>query len=214
VIKLPPWVGLLFVFWAISSQAKNLAQLNSLVPETVKNYFFMDSLLSEQEKLVHNHQQKVQLIALVDTSPFVTSSAELILSKPRRVCSGYDNTVCQDLSAKYAQTNVPVLFYGFYKISGDAIFTFGLNTGFDSPKLSVTPSISLGGAKRWYLSSAKTSHIIFEGNYWLGGAIMHRPCLDSYDREYYCPTLTAWRDFSYASNPKSYSFKLWYQLTF
>ena len=202
------------IAFATSSNAQNLDQFNSTIPKTVKNYFVMDSLLSEEGKRVNNHQQKVQLIASIDTSIVVTSNAEPLMSKPNTVCSGYDNTVCQDVSDKYTPKNIPLLLYGLYKISGDAIFTFGLNTGFDSPKLSVTPSISLGGAKRWYASGNKTSHIILEGNYWMGAVITHRPCLDSYDREYYCPTLMAWSDFSYDPTPRSYNLKIWYEMVF
>ena len=156
----------------------------------------------------------MQLLTWADTSTAVTTNAEFLMHKPKAVCSGYDSAVCHDLTDKYAHTNYPALLFGLFKISGDAIVTLGLNTGFDSPKLSVSPSISWGGARRWYLSDDKTSHIVIEGNYWAGAVVTHRPCLDSYARSYYCPALTAWSDFSYDDKPQSYNLKVWYEVFF
>ena len=150
----------------------------------------------------------------MDTSTFISSNAEVFMSKPGKVCSTYDTTICEDVSDKYAPSNVPLLFQGLYKISENTIVTLGFNTGFESQKVSVTPSGSLGGAYRWHLAANHTSHVIIEGSYWFGAVISHRPCLDSYDREYFCPTLSAWSDFSYDPYPKSYYVRLTYEKVF
>jgi hypothetical protein len=189
-------------------------QSSQLIPRTLKNYFVIEALLGEHEKLAHRDQSKFQITALIDTSTFISSNAEVFMSKPGKVCSTYDSTVCQDVSDKYTPSNIPLLFQGLYQISEDSIITMGFNTGFESSKISVNPSASLGGAHRWYLAANHTSHLIIEGNYWFGAVVTHRPCLDSYDREYFCPTLSAWSEFSYDPYPRSYSFKLTYEKVF
>jgi hypothetical protein len=43
----------------------------------------------------------------------------------------------------------------------------------------------------------------------LGGEIRHRPCLDDYDRQYHCGSLTSWEDFAGKRVPlREYGLKL------
>lgn len=212
----PNWAGVGFaIFTALASdQSFSQAQTSPLIPRGLRSFFVVDALLGDSEKLVRQKQSRSQIIALMDTSTSITSNSEVLMGKPGKVCSTYDTTICQDVSDKYAPSNVPLLFQGLYKISEDTIVTLGFNTGFESPKVSVTPSASLGGAYRWHLAANHTSHVIIEGNYWFGAVLTHRPCLDSYDREYFCPTLSAWSDFSYDPYPKSYYVRLTYEKVF
>ena len=212
----PNWAKAGFALWAVLSWPQSHCQEQTvpLVPRTLKNYFVVDALLDERGKLARGEQSRFQIITLIDTSTFISSNAEVFMSKPGKVCSTYDNTICQDVSDKYTASNVPLLFQGLYQISQDSVITMGLNTGYESSKISVSSSASLGGAHRWYLSANHTSHLIIEGNYWFGAVVTHRPCLDSYDREYFCPTLSAWSEFSYDPYPRSYNFKLTYEKVF
>jgi len=210
VIKTPCWCAVFVAILMLSNDTNAQSQepFVSMLPKTIRAFFVMDPMLSEEGRFINRVQQKAHLIALADTSASAIANDVLLMSKPTKVCSGSNNIICHDMADKYVPKNIPVLFSGLYKINRDVIFTFGVNSGFDSSKLSVSPSLSLGGGRRWYLSGDHTSHIILEGNYWFGSVLTHRPCLDSYHREYYCPTLTAWSDFSYDPYPKSFGFRL------
>ena len=72
----------------------------------------------------------------------------------------------------------------------------------------------LGAATRYYLNDKKDSHLILEGQYWFGSFVSHKPCLDSFDRQYFCGNLTAWSDLNYNPHPESYTLKLWFEKVF
>jgi len=131
----------------------------------------------------------------VATDPHTIHAADgrQLMRRPQMVASGYDSSARYDLSRFY-RPNAPRLrlkmrYAG--RPSGEVI-SFGLDTGYAARKITVRPALFLGYArafevrKNFYLTAGLSGTI--------GGRVSEKACYDSYDRAYYCPTLTAWRD--------------------
>lgn len=116
-----------------------------------------------------------------------------LLRRPTVVASGYDASARYDLSRFYRPDNPRLRFKMRYagRRSGEVI-SFGLDTGYAAEKITVRPALLLGYArafqvrKNFYLTAGLSGA--------LGGRVSEKACYDSYDRAYYCPTLTAWSD--------------------
>ena len=202
--------------------AEDINTLQNLNPQTsvlsstsVKNYFIMESMVPKSmwfqfDRDAHfvtlNNAYMSQWTAVANDRP--------IMARQMSACSGYDSSVCQNINAFYKPKTPEFIVTGLYKLNGDNILSFGANSGFDSEKLRISPSFMLGAATRYYLNDKKDSHLILEGQYWLGSSVSHKPCLDSFDRQYFCGNLTAWSDFNYNPHPESYTFKLWFEKVF
>lgn len=188
---------------------------NSLTPTSVKNYFMMEASVPTKWRFQYNPDEAYFAITgAYLSSSIATANDKPLMATPNNACSSYDASVCQNVNAFYKPNSPELIVTGIYKINSDNILSFGLNTGYSSSKLQVSPSFLIGGAKRFYTSNKKDSHFVVEGNYWLGSNVIHRPCLDSYDREYFCGSLTAWSDFNYDHHPDSYNVKIWYEKIF
>ncbi len=188
---------------------------NSLTSTSVKNYFIMEASVPQKWRFQFNPDEPYFAITGAYLSSWVaTVNDKPLMARPNNACSAYDASVCQNVNEFYKPDSPELIVTGLYKINSDNILSFGLNTGYSSSKLKVSPSFLIGGAKRFYTSDKKDSHFVVEGNYWLGSNVAHRPCLDSYDREYFCGNLTAWSDFYYDQHPKSYNVKIWYEKIF
>lgn len=127
------------------------------------------------------------------------------MAVPTTVCSGYDASVCHPVGKFYQSSRIPIFASALVFLNRDEIVQLGFNSGFNSAKLTVTPSIMLGAGQRFYVNKSRTSQIVLHGYRWFGGRVTHRPCLDSFDREYFCGNLTAWSDFTWDAHPKSYA---------
>ena len=196
------------------TQSQQLESSNSMIPTSVKRYFVIDALVSEKFKNEIDNKPYFAITGIYDLSTQIASNAEVIMVKPSIVCSTYDKSICHNLSEFYKSSHPSFLISGFYKADKNNTFSFGINSGFNSQKLDIAPSFLVGGATRLYTSEKKDSHFIFESNYWIGTKVRHSPCLDSYDRKFYCGNLTAWSDFKYDARPKSYNFLVWYEKLF
>ena len=187
----------------------------SLVPTSLKNHFIMESLVPPKWKYQFNPDEQYFAVTGIYLSDWTVSANDKpIMARQLSTCSIYDGTVCQNINSFYKPAAPELILTGMYKINGDNILSFGINTGYSSQKLSVSPSFLIGGAMRFYTSEKKDSHFILEGNYWFGSSVTHRPCLDSYERQYFCGNLSAWSDFQYDRHPESYNIKLWYEKLF
>jgi hypothetical protein len=133
-----------------------------------------------------------------------------IMSQLSNVCSSYSPDLCYDVGRFYTPKFPQVSAVGLFALDGETILQWGFNTGFDAPKVTVSPAIMIGLAKRFYFSEARDSHLIIEASTWLGEHVKHRPCLDSFDREFFCGTISAWKDFTYEPHPKSDFIKITY----
>jgi hypothetical protein len=172
-------------------------------------------MIPEKWKFQYNRdEQYFALTGIYLSNWIVAANDKPIALRQVNACSAYDGTVCQNINGFYKPDTPELILTGMFKIDGDNILSFGINTGYNSSKLSVSPSFLIGGATRFYTSDKKDSHIILEANYWLGSNVTHRPCYDSFDREYYCGNLTAWSDFQYDHHPSSYNMKVWYEKVF
>ena len=110
------------------------------------------------------------------------------------VCSAYDASVCADVGSFYR-------FRQRYVRRISAVGTFSdrwgvrisITSGAQSPKVSIEPRLVIGLIGSRPLSNGRTISAEVFGS--VGGDINHKPCLDNYDREYFCGSLTAWTDF-------------------
>ncbi len=127
------------------------------------------------------------------------------------VCSSYDNSVCADISHFYKFDHR--MLWRFTLI-GNMSDNWGIRatiiTGAKAEKLTVQPRLILGLIKATYLSATKILSSEIYGT--LGGDSNHQPCVDEYDREYYCGNLTAWSDFKNKKiSSKEYGIKFLYR---
>ncbi len=74
------------------------------------------------------------------------------------------------------------------------------------------PSTFLGLAKNFEIDKANTMSVSW--GQWFGGKVTERPCLDSYDRQYWCPNLSAWIDRPTLDTQPSKYYELKYQWQF
>lgn len=110
------------------------------------------------------------------------------------VCSAYDASVCANVSGFYKfnqQTLQRVTLVGAFVNQWGV--RFALTTGAQAAKLVIDPRLQVGVIHTKLMSSGRSLSGEVYGS--VGGAMKHKPCLDSYDREYFCGSLTAWSDY-------------------
>ena len=214
------WRLLNCLFWIFLSTSPILADIlepvNSVIPLSVKPYFLMGDRIPRQEWWGFDHKSYVAITNISHDENTIYINGQALISKPSSACSIYDSTVCYNVSNFYNSSYPQFITSGFYSPDADTIISAGLNSGFSSPKLTLSPHVMVGIAKRFYVGDVKkrNSHIIVEDNSWLGGSVKHRPCYDSFDRTYYCANLSAWSDFNYQSSEQAYSIFIWYEKLF
>ncbi len=117
-----------------------------------------------------------------------------LMERPDIVQSRYDQSVRHDLSRFYQfdRMRVNALMHYAGRRAGE-VFSLGLDTGFSAEKITVKPALFVGYARAFQV--AEQTHVAASMGGWLGGGVSEKPCRDTFDREYYCPTLTAWTDY-------------------
>jgi hypothetical protein len=130
-----------------------------------------------------------------EKSPTFTDAAGIpIAGNPSVVSSAYDQAVSYNVSNMYAQRNRRVTFVANYASDQPGlIYSFGFDSGVETAKLQIKQSFFLGLTKAFRLSPQ--SHLAIGSGAWFGGSISESPCVDNYDRSYYCQNLTAWADY-------------------
>ena len=110
------------------------------------------------------------------------------------VCSSYDSSVCANVSDFYRFNHQ---YLQRFTIVGTFSKYWGLRasltTGAQAAKLSLDPRLLIGLIGMKPLSGGRTLSAEVFGS--IGGDLRHKPCLDEYDREYFCGSLTAWSDY-------------------
>lgn len=196
---------------------------NTLVERSSSQYFVLDAALPAEWQGALDQRQWIGVtgffvggISNGGSAPALTINTQdmTLLQQPEHVCSQYDKAMCFNVGDFYTPHMPQAGVTGIFALDGSTMLQWGVNTGFDSAKLTVSPAIMLGLAKRFYLTEDRASHIVFEASEWIGGAVKHRPCLDNFDRQYFCGTVSAWSDFSYDSRPRSGFLKLTYEALF
>ncbi len=150
-------------------------------------------------------------ISIYSHSGIATSKDINAVTVPQNSCSIYDADICHSMNQFYSTKIPQVMLSGLYFISKNDAYVIGVNTGYDSQKLVIKPSIAIGYST---LFEVKNKKFVIEGAKWFGGNIKHVPCKDSYDREYYCGNLMAWSDFNYQSKINSSYIRFFYQSQF
>jgi hypothetical protein len=140
-------------------------------------------------------------------------TGKAILSIPKIAPSGYDSSVFYNLSDFYNGANKPRLNFilNYASENYGEIFSLGFDSGTKAKKVELDKSFFVGYTRSVF---TRNSYIFsFSTGVWLAGSLSESPCFDTYDREYHCPTLTAWSDYSPRKhNRRSYYIDL--RLTF
>ena len=101
------------------------------------------------------------------------------------IATTYDGT-SHDVSRFYEPKNTNINI-GANIRTNQAVYQVGIDTGHDTEKYDKKPSLTLGyHTNDWSITGT------------IGGDERHTPCYDSFQREYFCQSLTAWSD----SKPK------------
>jgi hypothetical protein len=125
---------------------------------------------------------------------FYDVSDQAIAPRPRLVRSGYDEAISYDLSDMYSyQKPRAALILNFAITAPGTVYSIGFDSGVRTKKLSIKPSLFLGFAQAYAFSNRQ--HVAISVGHWFGGSISESPCIDAYDRQYWCPNLTAWEDY-------------------
>lgn len=134
-----------------------------------------------------------QLYVQREQGLFTLSSGQNLLSVLSVVASGYDTSIAHDLSDFYTAKNLRQRWVlNYLEPASRWLVSFGYDSGMQADKLSIESSVFLGVAKNVEL--AKQHHLLVSWGQWFGGKVTERPCIDAYEREYWCPNLTSWKD--------------------
>jgi len=124
---------------------------------------------------------------------FTLSSGRGLLSVNDTVVSAYDQDIAHNISDFYKTKNTRQRWVlNYLETDTRWLLSFGYDSGAQADKLSIQPSVFLGLAKNFELR--RDHHLMFSWGQWFGGKVTERPCLDAYDREYWCPNLSAWSE--------------------
>jgi hypothetical protein len=135
---------------------------------------------------------------------FLNSSGKLILGGMTIVPSAYDSHITHDISEFYSKDKERLkIISNFIFNSPNTIYSLGYDSGVTAKKIKIKSSLFLG--VNHVVNLSKAFHFSIGGGAWLGGKIIESPCHDSYDRAFYCPTLTAWSDYQ-PSYPRPYRY--------
>ena len=131
----------------------------------------------------------------VETNPskFTNSFGAFISNRPQTLVSDYDSYRSFDASPFY-KLDQPrfATILNFNLDSNGTIISFGLDSGYKTKKLSVRPSLFLGATKTVKFSE---NILLLSAGAWTKSKINESPCIDDYEREYWCQNLTSWKDY-------------------
>jgi hypothetical protein len=126
---------------------------------------------------------------------FSSNSGFAVLNAHPNVTSAYDLT-----SNTYAMTHFYTaakqrqhLISNFVIPNTKALISIGYDSGSKAEKISISKTFFVGLSAYKKIDS-KTA-IFFMAGGWQKEHISEQPCVDEYDREYWCPNLTAWSDY-------------------
>jgi hypothetical protein len=154
-----------------------------------------------------------QLYVQREQGQFTLSSGQSLMSVSSSVASGYDASIAHQIGDFYQANNLRQRWVmNYLHPQTHWLISLGYDSGTQADKLSIEPSVFLGAAKNFEL--AKHHQLLVSWGQWLGGKVTERPCLDAYDREYWCPNLTAWKDKPMLNTDPGKYYELKYQWQF
>lgn len=132
----------------------------------------------------------------VDAAPDTVRAADgrALMQRPTVVASAYDASARYDITRFYRPKSPRLRFKLHYagRKRGEVV-SFGVDTGYAADKITVQSALLLGYARAFEVR--KNFYITAGISGVIGGRVSEKACFDSYDRAYYCPTLTAWSDY-------------------
>lgn len=144
---------------------------------------------------------------------FLKNTGEVLFSTPERAFSGYDSAIAHNIGDFYQADNkrVSIIINNYLGNTG-ILTSIGFDGGSRAEKFNVSNSKYLGFARSFSFGSRSTLYV--STGRWFGGEASESPCIDSYDREYWCPNLTAWIDRPVIKSQKEGHFDIVWQLSF
>ena len=143
-------------------------------------------------------------VNLKNEETFLNSSGATILPVKKVISSSYDTDVTYDISNFYENRKSRIKLIANFKLSSNnTTYSVGIDSGVAASKINIQKSFFVGATHVIQLN--KQSHMVWSTGSWFGGSIKESPCLDSYDREYWCQNLTAWADYK-PVYPKNFSY--------
>lgn len=148
-----------------------------------------------------------------EAGDFTKNSGRLLLSVPAWTSSTYDTSVKHSLASFYSTRQWRTRWViNYIAPKSQWLLSLGHDTGVQTPKLSIAPAVFLGIAK--HIEIHKNHSLQLSWGQWWGGQVSERPCLDDYDREYWCPNLTAWTERPVMTSSAAKYYELKYQWQF
>lgn len=142
------------------------------------------------------------------------SGRNTILAVPSKVVSVYDSTSAEhDLSPFYTAQNIRTHFILNYFVPGTTLLvSWGYDSGSKAQKIAISPTAFLGLSSYKRINS--NSAVFFTMGGWQKQRVTETPCVDSYQRQYWCANLSAWSDYSTLTAPVFRFIDIKYELKF
>lgn len=124
---------------------------------------------------------------------FSSNSGMAVFSAPQKATSAYDPTISYDLSDFYtSRKNRVRLVVNQFIPDTPLMISGGYDSGSSAPKITISPTFFMGLSG--YRKLDRQLYFYFTSGAWQKQKVTEYPCVDEYDREYWCPTLIAWSD--------------------
>ena len=127
------------------------------------------------------------------------------------VAYSYDGKA-RDISRFYENKKTQIKTSGSLYFDTDTKIDLYWDNGMDTDKLDVSSTKGIGLSQ--YIEIDDNHSFVLGGSYKFTGKQKHTPCIDTLGREYYCGTLTAWKDFKEPKHEDTYSLSVRYSYRF
>jgi hypothetical protein len=129
-----------------------------------------------------------------EVNTFSSNSGMMVLNAMAKVTSEYDETsTAYEMTPFYTAANSRKHVISNFAIPNTPfLLSFGFDSGSRSEKITISKTYFVGFSA--YQKLDASSILIFTAGGWQRERIAEQPCVDEYDREYWCPNLTAWSD--------------------
>jgi len=144
---------------------------------------------------------------------FTQSSGRSFFSVPDVAYSVYDASISHRLVKFYTPRTARLRWIlNYMEPRTQWLLSVGHDSGMQADKLTISKSSFFGLAKTFDISPTQILNVSW--GQWFGEKVSERPCLDEYDRQYWCPNLSAWIDRPMLDTQPSKYYELKYQWQF